>query len=302
MNSLSIEDFELFLLLAGSLSVAASARERNVSTSQVSRALTRIEAACAARLFHRSTHGLSLTAEGQLFLAHAQQIVGDARALAEDLSSRSEEVGGRVRVSVSAILAEHVLVPALGELVQLHPELQVSLNITDRIVDLANDAVDVAIRAGTPPRETHVARRLGGHRRRLYASPGYLASHGVPRDLAELQRHRLISNSAVSRQNQWHFVEDGRPVALAVRGQVQADNTAAVVALAVAGLGIARINDVVAARLVDAGRLQPVLEPLADPTVHEIHAITLAARHRAARTRATMIWLERCFGAFGAYR
>lgn len=298
MNSLSIDDFDLVLRLADSLSVAAVARARNGPSSQVSRALTRIEAAAGARLFHRSTHGLSLTDEGRLFAGHARQMVDAAGALGEDLARRHEGASGLLRLSVPAILAERVLMPALSGLTTAHPSLQVALNITDRVVELATEGIDIAIRAGVPPRDTVVARSLGRHRRRLYAAPAYLQAFGMPQDLAALAAHRLISNGAVARQNQWQFLRDGQPLTLAVKGQVQADNTAAVMSLALAGLGIARLNDVVAAPLVAAGALVPVLDDIADPGWHEIHALALFARQRSPRIRLAMDWLVSCFAAF----
>lgn len=302
MKSLAIDDFELVIRLADNLSLAAVARERNGPSSQVSRALARVEATSGIRLFHRTTHGLSLTDEGSAFLEHAHRVVAAAQGLNEELAARAGNVSGSLRISVSAILGERVLMPALAQLAKTYPDLQLTLNITDQMVDMATAGIDVAIRAGIPPRNTCIANRLGGHRRRLYASRGYLRSHGVPATLEDLRAHRLISNAAVARQNQWHFLRDGEALTMSVKGQTQADNTAAVLSLALCGLGIARLNDVVAAPLVADGSLVAVLDDIADPTVHEIHAVTLAARHSPARIRLTMKWLEGCFAAFGAYR
>ncbi len=294
VKTLAIEDFELFSRLAQQLSVAGVARERNVAASQVSRDLSRIEAACGLRLFHRSTHGLSLTAEGHVFFEHAQQICRDAEALADDLSVRSGRVSGLIRISVSAILAERVLAPSLSRLMAQHPDLRVALNITDRAVDMASEGVDVAVRGGLPVRDTLVAKLIGRHRRKLYAAPAYLKACGVPETIAALKAHRLISNSAVATLNQWHFQSDGQIVTLPVKGDIQADNTDAMLSLALAGVGIARINDVIATPYLASQQLVSVLEACSDPTVYDIHAITLAARHRAPKIRATVDWLQRC--------
>lgn len=299
MKGLAIEDFELFTRLAQQLSVAAVARERNAPASQVSRGLSRIEAACGLRLFHRSTHGLSLTAEGHVFHEHAQQIGRDAQALADDLDLRGDRIAGAIRLSASALLAERVLVPALPRLAQAHPDLRVTLNITDRLVDLATEGVDVAVRAGVPLRDTLVARLLGRHRRKLYAAPAYLQAHGEPRAVDDLRRHRLISNAAVATQNQWHFQCGGKALTLPVQGHVQADNTDAVFSLALAGLGVARLNDVMAAPFVAAGRLTLLLDEFSDPGTHDIHAIALAARQRSPKIRAVMDWLQRSLGDWG---
>ena len=298
MKTLSIADFDLVVQLAQQLSVVAVARTRDVPASQVSRALTRIEAACNLRLFHRTTHGISLTAEGHSFVEHAQQILNDAQALSDHLATRTASASGAIKISVSSLLAERVLIPKLSELLASYPDLLVSLNITDRLVDMALEGIDIAIRAGVPPRDTCVARRLGGHTRQLYAAPSYLIGRSVPLTVADLSEHRLISNTAVPQHNQWQFAGDTEPKLLRVKGHTQADTSAAVLALALAGLGIARLNSVIAQPLVESGALVPLLQASADPTIHEIDAVTLSSRNSAPKIRLTMRWLEDCFVAF----
>ncbi len=298
MKTLAIADFELVTQLAEQLSVAAVARGRDASASQVSRALTRIEAVCGLRLFHRTTHGISLTAEGHTFVEHASQILDDARALSDHLDTRTASASGVIKISVSSLLAEQVLIPKLSQLLTTYPDLLVSLNITDRLVDMAVEGIDIAIRAGVPPRDTYVARRLGSHTRQLYAAPSYLQGRPLPVSVADLSDHRLISNTVVPQHNQWQFAGDAKPNLLRVSGHAQADNTAAVLSLALAGLGIARLNSVIARPLVAQGALMLLLPQLSDPTLHEINAVTLSSRHSAPKIKLTMRWLEECFVAF----
>jgi DNA-binding transcriptional LysR family regulator len=298
MKTLSIADFDLVVQLAQQLSVASVARERDVPASQVSRALTRIEAACGLRLFHRTTHGISLTADGHAFVEHAQQILDDARALSDHLATRTASATGAIKISVSSLLAEQVLIPRLSQLLNTYPDLLVSLNITDRLVDMSAEGIDIAIRAGVPPRDTYVARRLGSHTRQLYAAPSYLVGRAMPTTVADLSEHRLISITVVPQHNQWQFAGDAEPNLLRVKGHTQADNTAAVLSLALAGVGIARLNNVIAQPLVERGALVVLLPELSAATLHEIHAVTLSSRHSAPKIRLTMRWLEACFAAF----
>lgn len=298
ITHLTIADFALVMQLTQQLSVAAVARVRDVPASQISRALTRVEAACGLRLFHRTTHGISLTAEGQTFIELAQPILAGAQTLSDQFATRTAGAAGTIKISVSHILAEQVLIPQLGQLMAAYPQLQVSLNITDRLVDMATEGIDVAIRAGVPPRDTFVARLLGSHTRHLVAAPCYLASRASPRTVAELNEHRLISNSFVHEHNQWQFTGDCVPSLLRANGHTQADSTAAVLSLALAGLGIARLNSVIVKPFVASGALVPVLPECADPAAHEIHAVTLSSRHRAPKIRLTMQWLEDCFAGF----
>ncbi len=298
MKELSLDDFSLFIRLAECLSIAAVARERNEQSSQVSRGLSRLETGCGLSLFHRSTHGLSLTDEGQVFLEHAKRIANDAALLEDDLASRSNQVFGSVKISVACILADYVLIPKLPRLMDKYPGLNVCLHISDRLADMATEGIDLAIRAGIPPRDTYVARKLGSHRRSLYASPTYLAGREMPRTPADLANHLLISNSVVSSHNQWQFSNNAEQFALPVSGRVQADNTSSIVALALAGAGITRINNVVAADLVSRGSLIQVLADYEDRSEYDIFAVTLASRNRAPKIRACLDFLSECFDNF----
>ncbi|WP_158300821.1 LysR family transcriptional regulator [Chromobacterium sp. ATCC 53434] len=298
MTKFTLQDFQLFVRLAESLSVAAVARERGEHPSRISRMLSHMEAECGLRLFHRSTHGLSLTDDGCIFLEHAKTITRDADALADDLAARSNRVFGLVRISAPCILAEYVLIPRLRQLAHRHADLNISLHISDRQVDMSTEGIDIAVRAGISPRDTHVARKLGSHRRALYASPAYLAARGMPETPRDLARHDLIANAAVSAHNQWPFDEDDALSVLPVAGRIQADNTAAIVSLAQAGLGIGRINKVIGQELAARGSLTQVLAGYEDPTEFEISAVTLAPRNRVPKISACLDFLAECFSAF----
>ncbi|MFP6562092.1 LysR family transcriptional regulator [Paraburkholderia sp. B3] len=294
MMDLSLQDCYLFVRLAESLSVAAVARERNEHPSQVSRTLSKMEAECGLRLFHRSTHGLSLTDDGRIFLEHAKTISQNATFLADDLASRSNRVSGLVRISVACILAEYVVIPDLHQLT----DLNVSLHISDRAVDMSTEGIDIAVRAGIAPRDTHVALKLGSHRRALYGSPAYLAARGMPRFPRDLKHHDLIANAAVGSHNQWPFDGDGELSTLPVAGRIRADNTSAIVSLVRANMGIGRINKVIGGELAARGVLTQVLENYEDPTEFDISAVTLAPRNRVPKIRVCLDFLFDCFKKF----
>ncbi|MCZ4303336.1 LysR substrate-binding domain-containing protein [Zoogloeaceae bacterium G21618-S1] len=298
MNQLNLDDFSLFLEIAAAGSLSTVARARNVVPSRVSRALARIEAECALRLVHRSTHGLSLTDDGVLFLEHARRVVEAHRHLQDELGDRSRSVSGRVCISVGQLLAEYVLIPQLARLRAEHPRLSVDLHIDDRMASMASEGIDIAVRAGVAPADTMIVRPLGTHGRALYAAPGYLDRHGTPRALADLDAHTLISNLAAPKHNQWAFVIDGHTVTREIQGQIRANSSSAVVSLALAGAGIARLNDVLARALVAQGRLRPVLAEQVVPGEHAIYAAILAERDRAPKIRATMNYLHACFADF----
>jgi DNA-binding transcriptional LysR family regulator len=298
MKQLSLDDFHLFCRIAATQSLSDVARERNVAASQVSRALLRIEKECGLRLAHRSTHGLSITDEGELFLEYAQAFVDRQQQLQDHMGQRGQQVGGVVHVGVGHLLAERVVIPQLARLRAQHRALGIRLHIDDRLSSLVEEGIDIAVRAGVPPAGTVVAKLLGMHGRALYASPAYLRLHGTPRTVGDLDRHILISNATAPNHNRWTFRQKGQVVSRETEGGVQANNSHAVLSLALAGAGIARLNDVVCREPVARGLLKPVLTRCLEPGEHHIHAIVLASRHRAPRIKAVMDFLHQCFAPF----
>ena len=202
MKELAFDDLQLFARVAELGTLSAVARERDAPVSQVSRSLARIEKTCGARLIHRSTHGLSLTPEGAIFLDYCQRLCGTLDELEGEFASKSREASGLVRVAVSSVIAQYQLLPSLQGLVQRHPQLRLALEVSDRLVDMARDGIDIAIRTSVNLPETAVARRIGTLGRAFYATPGYLASAGTPTHPDDLRQHRLITNSGLA-QGAW---------------------------------------------------------------------------------------------------
>lgn len=137
MRELHLDDLYLFTRVALCGTLSAVARERDVPVSQISRTLARIEKACGARLIHRSTHGLSLTAEGQTFQVHCERMLETLDELEGEFAGSAAEIGGLVRVTASTVLAQYQLVPSLGGLHARHPRLRVELVVGDQMLDLS---------------------------------------------------------------------------------------------------------------------------------------------------------------------
>lgn len=283
---MNLDDAALFVRIVELGTLSAAARERQVPVSQVTRALARLEARCGARLLHRSTHGLSLTDEGDTVLAHARRLVDVEAELASALSGKLAGPSGWVRISVSTITAQALVVPALPSLYERHPQLHVELAADDRIVDMAREGIDIAVRTGSVASDTLVARQIGQLSRRLYASPGYVAQHGLPAHPDELARHRLIGNSGIASHNQWRLGQGRDQREITVRGHTRTDNTAVVLSLVQHGLGIGRIVDIVAGPLAAAGTLVPVLPGWMNEAPVPVYAVMLQERHRLPKIRA----------------
>ena len=290
---LQLDDVALFTRIAKLGTLSAAARERNVPVSQVTRALARLEAACGVRLLHRTTHGLSLTDEGDTLLAYGQRLLDTTAELDSELSGKLSGPSGWVRISVSPLMAECVIAPSLEGLYQRWPLLHIDINADDRIADMARDGMDVAIRTGSSVSDTLVARQIGEYGRTLYAAPRYLARCGTPQHPDDLASHHLIANSASPNLNRWSRTGQPAPPDLLVPGQTRADNTALLLSLVVHGVGIARLHDLMAAPWVRSGALVPLLqEHFASPRI-PIYAVMLQERHRLPKIRACIdYWAE----------
>jgi DNA-binding transcriptional LysR family regulator len=286
MNGLSFDDLDLFARVAALGTLSAAARERDVPVSQISRSLARIEKAAGARLIHRSTHGLALTAEGETFLDYCHRLGGTLEELQGEFAAKSREASGLVRVAASTVIAQYQLLPSLAGLNQRHPLLRVELEVSDRLSDMVRDGIDIAIRTSTALPETLVARQIGTLGRALYAAPAYLASAGLPAHPSELHAHRLITHSAATQLNQWPFIAEGKPLKLAVQGFWRANDTGLAANMVLQGLGIGRLASIAAEPLVAQGLLVPVLAEFVDLQPSPIYAVTASTRQRLPKIKA----------------
>lgn len=296
MRDLTFDDLRLFGRVAALGTLSAVARERDVPVSQVSRALTRIEKASRARLIHRSTHALTLTAEGVTFLDYCRRIGATLEELEGEFASQTQEPSGLVRVSASTVIAQYQLLPSLAGLSDRYPQLRLELEISDLIVDMARNGIDIAIRTQATLPETMVARPLGQLGRALYASPAYLEGAGEPAHPDQLRQHRLITNSAATHLNHWPFVIQGEVLKFAAEGFWRANDTGMAANMVLSGLGIGRLATVVAEPLVRQGLLVPVLAPFVDAQPSAIYAVTATTRQRLPKIKACLDYWSDWFG------
>ena len=300
MLELGFDDLRLFTRIATLGTLSAAARERNVPVSQVSRALSRIERQCGAQLVHRSTHGLSLSPEGQTLLAHGLALVDGMDELAAAFDQHSGQARGRVRVAASSVVAQCLLLPSLPGLHARHPQLQIDLQVSDQLADLAREGIDIAIRTATQLLDHQVARPLGELARALYAAPAYLAQHGQPQQPDDLHQHLLVTHASAPHLNQWPFRQGEQVHSLAVQGHWRSSDTGTTAQMVLAGLGIGRLAELVAAPLVAQGRLVPVLADWVDREPTPIYAVMAASRQRLPKVRACLDWWGDWFRAPGA--
>lgn len=281
---------EVFAAVAGAGSLSAAGRGLDLTPSAVSRTIDRIEARLGVRLMLRTTRLLTLTAEGQAYLAAARRILTDLddaeQAVADQGAPR-----GRLRVSAGLAHGRLVIVPLIRDFVALYPHILIDLGLTDAVVDVAAGQADVAIRFGPLADSGLTARKLGETRRVVVASPGYLARRGEPLTPEDLHDHDCLNFNFRRAEPVWPFRRDGRDFALTVRGPVEANNGETLTQLARDSVGITRVGAFSAEDDIRDGRLVPLLETFNPGDREAIHAVFVGGANMPARVRVFVDYL-----------
>jgi DNA-binding transcriptional LysR family regulator len=237
---------------------AAAARRLGTTRSAVSKQVARLEAAWGVKLLRRSTRAMSLTEPGARAYEHAQQIPALAALAEASAAELSRSPRGVLRVTASVSFGQHRLVPLLPRFGALHPQVQVELHLTDRIIDLVEEGTDVAIRLSARPPDGAVARKLAAIRYGVWASPRLLGVAGVrePQDLAALPGLRFSGRGA---RQAWVFSKGARRATVQPQGVLAANTSDALAALACAGAGVALLPEYVCQQAAEQGQLQALL-------------------------------------------
>jgi DNA-binding transcriptional LysR family regulator len=288
------DELQVFVTVIDSGSMTAAAEALQQTVSGVSRTLTRLEKKLDATLVRRTTRRLQLTEEGELFLTRARAILAAMEDAEEAMSHRRDCPSGRLRVDAASPFMLHCIVPHVKAFAALYPEISLELTSNERIVDLLEQRVDIAIRIGALQDSTLRARTLGSSRLRILASPAYLAEHGEPRDVDELMRARLIGFTAPESLNDWPLrrrsaVRDAAFVT--IRPAVSASSGETIRQLAVEGGGIACLAEFMTSADIRAGRLRPILDDALEDVRQPVSAVFYESEAMAARARAFLDFL-----------
>ncbi|MGA0609432.1 LysR substrate-binding domain-containing protein [Caldimonas sp. KR1-144] len=238
-----------------------AAVELGVAPQATSKTVRQLEAQLGVRLLHRTTRRLNLTDEGERLLAQVRPALSTIRdAMAQSRVSRAE-LGGMLRITAPRSLGQHLVLPLIASFVEQHPEVQVELELEDRISDTVADKIDVGFRTGGGMDRNVVARRLLDIQHWICASPQYLERHGRPRQWADLARHRCTGFRHVNtgKLMPWEYGENGETTYRDVPASFTTNDVDAEVHAVVAGLGIGQLPSYIAAPLIREGRLVQVL-------------------------------------------
>jgi DNA-binding transcriptional LysR family regulator len=286
---------EVFATVAAAGSFSQAGRVLDLTPSAVSRTVDRVEARLGVRLLLRTTRTLTLTVEGQAYLAAARRILADL-AEAEQAIADQGAPRGRLRVSAALSHGRLCVIPLLGAFAQRYPHIFLDIALTDAVVDVAGGQADVAVRFGPLADSGLTARKLGETRRVIVASPSYLARAGTPLVPEDLQHHNCLGFNFRRAEPIWPFRRDGRDYALSVKGSLEANNGETLGQLAAAGVGVTRVGAFSVEADLAAGRLVPLLEAFNPGDVETIHAVFVGGTNVPARVRAFVDFLVERLG------
>ena len=260
MKALDLNDLRIFARVVDRGAFAVVARELGVPTSTVSRTIARLEASTGTRLLQRTPRSLRPTSEGRALHVGIRDAVDTLDRAAHALEPATRKPKGVLRVSAPVELASTFLADVAIAFSEQYPLVELDMVLTNRAVNLVEEGFDVAIRASLRlPDSSVVAKKLGEAEHALFASPSYLAKHGVPSSPRELGEHRCIVFRGKDLEKTWRLHDDRETLELAVRGKMAGDDFTFVRALALAGGGIALMPRLFCAKDVASGHLVRVL-------------------------------------------
>jgi DNA-binding transcriptional LysR family regulator len=245
-------------------SLAAAARRLGSSPPAVSRALAALEERLGVPLIRRTTRRLAATDAGQRYFATCQRLIAEIDQADREAAGESAAPHGLLRVTAPLLFGRLYVAPAVTEYVRRFPETRAELTLVDRIVDLIDEGLDVAVRIGQLPDSSLVARKVGAVRRVLCASPDYLARKGTPRTLRDLAAHDVVAFSGITGPDTWRFRTPVGPVSVPVKPRLIFNQADPAIAAVLDGFGISRILSYQVAELVAQGRLVQLLPDLED--------------------------------------
>lgn len=286
-----LKAMQAFIHIAEQGSLTAAAQVMESSLPAMVRTLAGFEAQLGVRLFNRTTRRISLTEEGRRHLESCRQVLAALADAEAALSADAAEPAGHLTITAPMLFGQMHVAPAVTRFVQHHDKMRCSMVLLDRVVNLLEEGIDVGIRIGEPEDSSLVAQKVGTIRRLVVASPAWLRRHGVPRhpkDLLKANCVRVTDHSPT-----WGpFNDAGRPLRLAVSGNLEFNQIAPAVAACAAGAGFGSFLSYQVAPFLKTKQLRTVLEDF-EPPPRPINVVYPHARLLPMRTRVFIEWMKK---------
>ncbi len=292
-----LKQIESFVLVATKGSLTAAAQAEGVAPAVMGRRLDALEARLGVKLLLRTTRKLTLTHEGIAFLEDCQRLLGEFASAEASVSAGGVKATGHLRITAPAGFGRRHVAPLVPVFLSRHPEVSVSLNLSDRVVDIVNEGFDCAVRVGDLSDSSLISTRLADNRRLCVAAPSYLKRAGTPRHPAELMRHECLTLSSDASQTRgWAFRIDGQVQHLRPSGRLDCSDGQVLHDWCRQGLGLAWRSTWEVAAAIGAGELVSVLDDFAAPP-NGIFAVLPQRKHLPLRVRLWIDFLKEHYGS-----
>lgn len=298
-----LQDLEVFVQVVKSGNFAKAATELQLNPSAISRRISNLEEHLGVRLFNRTTRSLSLTEVGERYFNRCLNILGDVEEAEREARQHSEEPQGLLQVSCSTFFAYQHILTRIPEFLEQYQQVRLKLMLTDDVVDVVAEGIDIAIRIGELADSSLIARRLVSNRRVICASPTYVERHGTPMTPDDLAQHNcLILSAYKTTLNQWRFKDGTGYRELSVRGNFEVNSGNALYEALLAGVGISRVATALATCDLQAGKLIRLLRDYEDDTDGGIYAVFPSDRYLLPKIRVFVEFLINSFSQMSLSR
>ncbi len=287
----SLDLLRTFREVAHRNSFAAAGRELDMSPASVSKYVAELETRYHVRLFHRSTRQVSLTDAGQLLYARSGSVMELVDRTEDEMRGRAMHPSGTLHLTAPHGLMRTALVRMLGEFMVLYPDVSLCLTLTNRLVDMAEDGIDLAFRVGPIESSSLVVRRLLALEMIVAAAPQYWRTHGRPTHPRELLNHRTLAMALPGEPPHWGFNVDGKLLDLSMQPVFSATDSAPLIPLACRGLGVIRGSRTLLREWIDSNELEPLFGQYS-PRNLWLYAAYTHRRDNSAAMRALLVFLE----------
>lgn len=280
-----LHELEVFVAVADAGSFAKAGTRLRLSPPAVTRAISALEDRLGARVFNRTTRSLTITDVGQRFLESARRILSDLDCAEQEAVGETAVPHGHLTLTASVTFGRSALTPVVCAFLSQHPRVTMSVLLLDRIANLVEEGIDLAVRIGPLPDSNLVAKKIGTVRRILVASPDYLVRRGVPQTPADLRLHSIIAFTGLMPNREWRFLDGKKGNSVSFVPRLEINDAAASIAAAEMGDGITVALSYMVADQIRDGRLAPVLDNFTPPPV-AVHLVYPQSRLVSSKLRA----------------
>lgn len=280
-----LHEIEVFIAVADAGSFTKGGARLRLSPPAVTRAISALEDRLGARIFNRTTRSLTITDVGQRFLESARRLLTDLDTAEKEAVGAAAMPQGHLTITASVTFGRTALAPIVCDFLGQHPRVTASVLLLDRVVNLVEEGIDVAVRIGQLPDSNLIAKRIGAVHRILVASPGYLAKRGAPASPADLRLHSVIAFTGLVPNLEWRFMDGQKPGSVSLNPRFEINDAIAAIRAAEMGHGITIALSYMVGDQVREGRLVPVLDSFTLPP-QPVHLVYPDARLVAPKLRA----------------